>query len=240
VRGMPRLKRFTVVTGHYGCGKTNLSMNLALDLAREGRDVTLVDLDIVNPYFRSSDSHELLAQRGVRLIAPTFAGTTLETPSLPAEIYSAFEVTGPVIFDVGGDDAGATALGRYSAEIAAIDYELLYVINRYRNLTATPAEAAALLLEIEAAAHLKATGVINNSHLQAETTAETVLDSLEFARETAGLLGLPLVATAVPKRLADEFSDTPGETSYVENAYPVEVYVRTPWQDAYGVAEEVN
>jgi hypothetical protein len=236
---MPPLKRFTVVTGHYGCGKTNLSINLALDLAREGREVTLVDLDIVNPYFRSSDSRELLTQHGVRLIAPTFAGTTLETPSLPAEIYSAFQVAGPVIFDVGGDDAGATTLGRYAQEVAALDYELLYVINRYRNLTSTPAEASALLAEIEAASHLKATGIVNNSHLQAETTAQTVLDSLEFGRETAGLLGLPLVATTVPAHLAHEFAETPGEASYVENAYPVVVYVRTPWHDPLGVAEEV-
>jgi hypothetical protein len=239
VRGLPGIKRFTVVTGHYGCGKTNLSINLALDLARAGRTVTLVDLDIVNPYFRSSDSHALLAENGVRLIAPTFAGTTLDTPVLPAEVYSAFEVDGSVIFDVGGDDAGATALGRYSAEVGALDYDLLYVANRYRNLTTTPAETAALLGEIELASHLKATGVVNNSHLQSETTATTVLDSLAYARETAELLGLPLVCTTIPARIADEFSDEAGDASFVENAYPIEVYVRTPWDDPARVDKEV-
>ena len=229
MRGVPDIKRFTVVTGHYGCGKTNLAINLALDFARAGEPVTLVDLDVVNPYFRSSDYTTLLAENGVRVVAPTFAGTTLDTPSLPAAIYSAFDAEGRVILDVGGDDAGATALGRFSGEVAPLDYDLIYVVNRYRNLTATPAEAAGLLGEIEGAAHLKATGVINNSHLQRETTAETVLDSREFADEAAGLLGLPLVATTVPKTLADRFSDVPGEPSYIENAYPIEVYVRTPW-----------
>jgi hypothetical protein len=239
MRGMPSLKRFTVVTGHYGCGKTNFSINLALDLARKGEQVTLVDLDIVNPYFRSSDSAALLAENGIALISPTFAGTTLDTPSLPAAIYSAFESAGRVVFDVGGDDAGATTLGRYSGQIRALDYELLYVVNRYRNLTGTAAEAAALLGEIESASHLKATGVVNNSHLQKETTVATVLDSLAYAREAAELLGLPLVCTTVPARLASEFSQQAGDATSVENAYPIEVYVRTPWESVAGAAEEV-
>jgi MinD superfamily P-loop ATPase len=239
VRGVPAIKRFTVVTGHYGCGKTNLSINLAVDLARTQPEVTLVDLDVVNPYFRSSDYAETLNRRGIRVIAPSFAGTTLDTPSLSAEVYSAFATAGAVIFDVGGDDAGATALGRFSNEIADIDYELLYVVNRYRNMTTTATEAVALLAQIEAASHLKATGVVNNSHLQAETTIETVLASREFARETAELLGLPLVCTTLPVRLAEQLSEAPDAATYVENAYPIEVWVRPPWEDSARVDEEV-
>jgi hypothetical protein len=226
------IARFTIVTGHYGCGKTNLSINLALDLARTHDEVMLVDLDIVNPYFRSSDYAAMLAKHGVRVISPTFAGTTLDTPSLSGAVGAAFDTTGAVVFDVGGDDVGATALGRYAKEISAIDHELLYVINHYRNLTAEPAEAAALLSEIESACHLKATAVVNNSHLKAETTAATVLDSLPFARETASLLGLPLLFTTVPRRLLKDLPGTPGAAGIVENAYPVEIHVRTPWEDA--------
>jgi hypothetical protein len=228
------------VTGHYGSGKTNLSINLALDLAKNYDEVTLVDLDIVNPYFRSSEYAPVLARAGVRVIAPTFAGTTLDSPSLPAAIYSVFESEGAVVFDVGGDDAGATALGRFSRDISAIDYDLLYVVNRYRNLTSTPEDAAALLGEIEHAAHLKATAVANNSHLKQDTTAATILDSTEFARATAGLLGLPLRFTTVPERLAGEFSTKAGTANRVENAYPVRVFVRTPWEDEPGVDEEVS
>jgi hypothetical protein len=231
VPGMPRLKRFTVVTGHYGCGKTNLSINLALDMTRAGERVTLVDLDIVNPYFRSSDSTALLEANGVRVIGPTLAGTTVEASSLPAAIYSVFEDDARTIVDAGGDDAGATALGRFSEHVSGLDYDLLYVVNRYRNLTSTPQEAAALLGEIECASHLKASGVVNNSHLQRETTVATVLESLEYARQTAGLLQLPLVCTTIPAALADRFSDQPGDAACVENAYPVEVYVRTPWDE---------
>jgi hypothetical protein len=226
------IARFTIVTGHYGSGKTNLAINLALDLAQAHEEVLLVDLDIVNPYFRSSDYTEMLREHGVRVISPTFAGTTLDTPSLPAAVSGAFDTSGAVIFDVGGDDVGATALGRYAKEVAAIDHEMLYVINRYRNLTGGPGEAAALLGEIEAACHLKATAVVNNSHLKAETTAATVLDSLPFARETASLLGLPLLFTTVPRRLLKDLPGTPGAAGIVENAYPVEIHVRTPWEDA--------
>jgi len=240
VRRLPELGRFTVVTGHYGSGKTNLAINLALDLTEQHADVMLVDLDIVNPYFRSSDYAAMLEQRGVRVISPTFAGTTLDTPSLSAAVYSAFDTAGAVIFDVGGDDVGATALGRFSKEIGAIDHSMLYVINRYRNLTGTPEEAAALLSEIEHASHLKATGVVNNSHLRDETTAATVLASLGFAHDTAALLGLPLVFTAVPQRLANEFSTDPASARYVENAYPVTIHVRTPWEDDPEVRKEAR
>ena len=224
--------RFTIVTGHYGSGKTNLAINLALDLARVHDEVMLVDLDIVNPYFRSSDYTAMLGQRGVRVVSPTFAGTTLDTPALSAEVHAAFNTSGAVIFDVGGDDVGATALGRYAGEITAIEHEMLYVINRYRNLTGSPAEAAALLPEIEHASHLKATGVVNNSHLKDETTAATVLDSLPFAAETAALLGLPLVFTTVPEHLADALSGADDAAGCIENAYPIKIHVRTPWEDA--------
>lgn len=231
MQATPDIKRFTVVTGHYGCGKTNLSINLALDMAKRFGETTLVDLDVVNPYFRSSDHTEALARASVRVIAPTFAGTTLDVPALSPAIASAFEAEGAVIFDVGGDDVGATALGRYAADVKRHEHDLVYVINAYRSLTASPEDAAALLAEIERASHLKATGVINNSHLRELTTAQTVLDSRDFAHETARLLGLPLLATTVPRALAHEFSPEPGSATCIEKAYPVEVWVRTPWED---------
>lgn len=225
------VKRFTIVTGHYGVGKTNLSINLALGMAARFGQVTLVDLDIVNPYFRSSDYVEMLAAHNVRVISPTFAGTTLETPSLSAEIYSAFDAPGGVLLDVGGDDAGATTLGSLANRVATRDFDMLYVINQNRNLTTTAGEAVALLAEIEHASHLKATGIVNNSHMQGETTAETVLRSREFAAATASLTGLPLIATTVPAEIAESFSSDPGDPSYVENPYPIKVYVRPPWDD---------
>ena len=218
------LKPFTLVCGHYGCGKTNLSLNLAVDLAKSGKQVSLVDLDIVNPYFRSSDYRRVAEGAGVRVIAPGYAGSTLDSPALPAEIFSVFESPGHVIFDVGGDDVGATALGRFAPKIQKIDYELLYVVNKYRPNTAEAAGAEELLREIEAASRLKATGVVNNSHLMVFTEAETIRASLPYAEQTARELGLPLRFTTAPENVAAALGD-------VENLYPVKIYVKTPWME---------
>lgn len=215
-------KPFTLICGHYGCGKTNLSLNIAADIAAQGKKVSLVDLDIVNPYFRSSDYRNVAENAGVRLIAPGYAGSTLDSPALPAEIFSVFDSDGYVIFDVGGDDVGATALGRFAPKISRIDYDMLYVVNKYRPITADSASAAELLGEIEAASRLKATGVINNSHLMHLTTAETIRESLPYAGQTAEELNLPLRFTTAPESVSGELGD-------VDNLYEVKIYVKTPW-----------
>lgn len=217
--------KLTVICGHYGCGKTNLTLNLALNKAKEGRQVTVVDLDIVNPYFRSSEYRELLKQHHVRLIAPVFAGTTLDTPTLPPEIYSIFESEGPVFLDAGGDDAGAVALGGLFEQFSQREYEMLYVINRYRILSQTPGENAQLLREIEAASRLRATGVVNNSHLGVETTLSTVLSALPFAEETAKLCMLPLCYSTIPNFAIEEGAALP------KGLLPVERYVKFSWED---------
>lgn len=219
------LKKFTIIYGHYGCGKTNLSLNLALSLAREGNSVTLVDLDIVNPYFRSSDYKALFNGLDVEVVSPQFAGTNLDLPSLPAEIYSVFNQFGRyVVMDIGGDDAGAYALGRFAGQVENLEeYEAYYVVNKYRALTQTPQEASQLLSEIEAASRVKATGVINNSHLQGLTTAENILDSVPYAKQTAQALSLPLVMTTAPENVAEELDGK------VEGLYPVEVLVKPPF-----------
>lgn len=218
-------KRITVVCGHYGCGKTNLTLNLALEAAGEGQPVTVVDLDIVNPYFRSSEYGELLGEKGVRLIAPVFAGTTLDTPTLPPEIYSVFEPqAGRVFLDAGGDDAGVTALGGLHAMLEEAGYDMLYVINRYRVLSQTPEETAALLGEIQAASRLRATGLVNNSHLGVETTLETLERALPFARKTAELTHLPLLYSTAP-----DFALGEGE-ALPQGFRKVKRYVKFLWE----------
>lgn len=219
-------KRITVICGHYGCGKTNLALNLALEAAAQGGPVTLADMDVVNPYFRSSEYGELLKEKGVRLIAPVFAGTTLDTPTLPPDLYGLFEeAAGRVFIDAGGDDAGVTALGGLHWELSQCGYEMLYVINQYRALSQTPEEAEELLHEIEAASHLKATGVVNNSHLGPETDLETLLEALPFARKTAELVGLPLLFSTAPDFALAEDERLPGGFK------PIKRYVRFCWED---------
>ena len=225
-------KRVTVVCGHYGTGKTNLSINLALDCARDGEEVTLIDMDVVNPYFRSSDYAEELTAAGVRVLGPNFANTNLDTPSLPAAIGDAISDCGRVIIDVGGDDAGATALGVYSKRLNDADPDVIYVVNRYRSQTTTPEEAVEILREIERTARIKATCIANNSHLKQLTTLDTVTDSMPFAEKVSELTGLPLRFTTIPSGV-DPLNKVP-------NMYPVSVYVRAPWEKAGNRIAEGN
>ena len=218
----PLKERVTVICGHYGTGKTNLSINLAMDCARSGESVTLVDMDIVNPYFRSADYSDVLTKEGIRVIGPNFANTNLDTPSHPGSVKTAIEDGERVIIDVGGDDAGTTALAVYSRQLQSADPDVLYVVNMYRSMTTSPDEAIAILGDIERTAHLKATGVVNNSHLKQLTTAETVDASLEFADSVCGATGLPLRFTTVPRGISP--------SRKVENLYPIDVYVRAPWE----------
>ena len=215
-------ERVNVVCGHYGTGKTNLSINLAIECARSGESVTLIDMDVVNPYFRSADYADILTREGVRVIGPNFANTNLDTPSLPGAIAGAIEMGERVIIDVGGDDAGATALGVYSRQINEAKPEVIYVINRSRSLTTTPQEAVEILREIEGAARIKATKLINNSHLKSLTDARTVEDSIPFAEEVSRLTGLPLLFSTVPR-------DVP-LLSIRDKIHPIEVFVKTPWE----------
>ena len=218
----PLKERVTVICGHYGTGKTNLSINLAMDCARSGESVTLVDMDIVNPYFRSADYSNVLTKEGIRVIGPNFANTNLDTPSLPGSVKTAIEDGERVIIDVGGDDAGTTALAVYSRQLQSADPDVLYVVNMYRSMTTSPDEAVAIVGDIERSAHLTATGVVNNSHLKQLTTAETVDASLEFADSVCGATGLPLRFTTVPRGISP--------SRKVENLYPIDVYVRAPWE----------
>ena len=233
-----------VVCGHYGVGKTNLSLNVALDAAEAGRAVTVIDLDVVNPFFRSSDYRALLDERGIRLVAPVFAGTNLDGPSLSGTIEPAIDGaqrawrTGDerplVVIDAGGDDVGATALGRFARTVAQAPYAMLYVVNRSRNLTQEPGEAVEVLREIELKSGLEATCVVNNTHLQGDTDEAVVEQGVPFARAVAQAAGLPLACTTVPAALAQQVADR--ETTHRapngdrQTYYPVQVYVRTPWE----------
>ena len=217
-------RKITVICGHYGCGKTNLALNLAVESAKSGRRSVIVDMDIVNPYFRSSDYSRFLQEHNVQLIAPVFANTTLDTPVLPPEIYSIFSMEDADIFiDAGGDDVGATALGRLSGNLKDAGYEMLYVVNRYRILSTKPEETCTLLREIENASHLKATAMVNNSHLGVDTTAQTVLEAVDFAEKSAELCGLPLLYSTIPDFAAD------GEGT--EGFKVVRRYVHFVWED---------
>lgn len=194
-------KKIIIISGHYGSGKTNIAVNLAKKLVTEGKKVALVDLDIVNPYFRAADNRAELEALGVRCILPQFANTNVDVPTLPPQIHSVFVSDETVIFDVGGDKDGAVALGVYRNAINKAGYEMIAVVNMYRPLTATPEDTLENLREIEDNCSLSFTGFINNSNLGEETTAADVEASLSYAKAIEKMTSLPLLATSYVESL---------------------------------------
>lgn len=241
---VPRLSPITIICGHYGVGKTSLSVSLAVDATRAGYDVVVSDMDVVNPYFRSSDCKAVLDAEGVRLIEPVFARSNVDGPSITNETMGAigWAVRPPgkggsprlLIIDAGGDDSGATVLGRFSAEIESAGYEMLYVVNRQRGFDHTPGEAVGFLREIEEASHLKATAVVGNTHLKSETLPATIEEGIPFARACAEEAGLPLRFVTMPQGLGQGITDR--ETSRIRQMlegaplYAMGLYVRAPWE----------
>lgn len=219
---MKDFKRITLLSGHYGSGKTNIAVNMALKLKEQRDRVAIADLDIVNPYFRTKDSSDKLKDNGVRLIVSQFANSNVDIPALPQDMYAITDDKDlAVIIDVGGDDRGALALGRLSKQITTEnDYEMLMVINCYRPLTRDAVSTIEVMREIECAGHIPFTGIVNNSNLGAITTADDVLNSLDYANEVSKLSGLPVVCTTVDETIYNDLCDK------IENLLPLSLQER--------------
>ncbi len=212
------MKRITIFAGHYGSGKTNIAINYAFRLKEHNGNVAIADLDIVNPYFRTKDAESILEDNGIKLISSPYANSNVDTPALPAETYSIIhDKSISAVIDVGGDDRGALALGRYAeAIVSENDYEMLFVVNKYRYLTKTADETIEVMREIEDAGKVKFTGIVNNSNLGEETTSEDVLESMDYANEISAKTGLPVRFTTINEEIS---------TDGIENAMPIKIYV---------------
>ena len=214
------MKRITLFAGHYGSGKTNIALNYARWLKKStGAKVAIADLDIVNPYFRTKDSKDALAADGIELVVSEFANSNVDFPALPKETYALLaEQDKMLVIDVGGDDRGALALGRYVDDIrASNDYEMLGVINFSRPLTRTPEDAVEVLREIEYACKLPFTGLVNNTNLGQESSAENLLESMALAKRTAELMNIPLRFTCAPQSLGTELKGK------IENLFALDI-----------------
>ncbi len=199
-------RRITLFAGHYGSGKTNIALNFARRLRRTFPRVAVADLDIVNPYFRTKDSAADLAAEGIELVVSDFANSNVDFPAMPKEAYALIaDRETKVVVDVGGDDRGALALGRYVDDIRAEgDYDMLAVVNASRPLTTTPEDTVEVLREIEAACALPFTGIVNNTNLGQKTTADTVLKSIPYADAVAKAMALPVKFTCCAASLETE------------------------------------
>lgn len=203
--------RFTALMGGYGSGKTELAIAIALHMRglKPGR-VALVDMDIVNPYFRSAEQKARLNAAGVEVLMPAFAMTSVDIPVLPAEFASVFQGDyAHVVIDVGGDDTGATALGVYTPYIAAVRDEMtaLYVINSFRPMCGDAREIAELYRLIAQKARLTPDYLVNNGNLQEQTTAEDIIASQRVVEDAARELNVPVGMVVGMARLKDELPE---------------------------------
>lgn len=216
------IKRVSIFAGHYGSGKTNISINFAYELRKLGNLVEIADLDIVNPYFRTKDASDFLNNNGIRLISSVMANTNVDTPALPAEAYSLVEdKTKYAVIDVGGDDRGAYALGRYTPGIIKENnYDMFFVINKYRYLTKNATDTIEVMKEIEEAASLKFTAIVNNSNIGDMTTAKDVLESINYANEISDITKLPIKFTSVREKIYHELN------SKINNLFPIKLLVK--------------
>lgn len=221
--------RLTVLVGNYGSGKTEIALNLAMEMAAQG-PAALVDLDIVNPYFRSAEKRALLEAAGVRVLAPTFANTGVDIPALPPEIQSVFDDPRErVVFDVGGDDTGATALGRYAPFFLREreNTRVLYVVNVCRPLSQTPEDILRLMERIAFRARMQPDALVNNANLQGETTAALLLRGQDVLGEVSRKTGLSIAFIAGEQAALAALPE-----ALRPLARPIVRYMRPEWMDA--------
>ena len=211
------MKRITLFAGHYGSGKTNLAVNYAMFLKEHFERVVIADLDIVNPYFRTKDSTELLESCGIEIISPEFANSNVDLPALPSELYGVVQNRlRHAVLDIGGDDRGAYALGRYAPYILEEnDYEMIFVANFCRPLTQTAEDALEVMREIEQAGGVPFTAIVNNTNLGKLTDEKTVCGGYEICRKLSELAGLPILFTAAERGLAEKLS--------LPNVFPIDI-----------------
>lgn len=186
-------KRIHVFAGHFGSGKTETALSFAMKERAKGKRTVIIDLDIVNPYFRTNDAARELREMGIRLISNGFASTNLDMPVVPSEVLGVFSgEEEAVIFDVGGDEDGAYALGQYSRFFDAHDYFMHLVINTRRPLTPDALSLYEMARKIEAASRLKFTDIYNNTNLAAQTDTKVLMSGINTAEELSGIMNIPV------------------------------------------------
>ncbi len=220
------IKRITCITGHFGSGKTEFAINYALALKELNLDVLIIDFDIVNPYFRTKDAQDFLKSKGIDVISPEFANLNIESPSLPPEVYSAFaDKSKYVVFDVGGDEDGATALGFYHDYFKKEDYDMFFVLNERRLLTQNVADAEIIYNEIKQASRLNPTAIIDNTHLMQYTDSEVISNGIKLAENFASKVGLPIAYVTAAKTVYDDIFSLLKVIEYKDKLFPLDLFV---------------
>ena len=227
------MKKIYILIGNYGSGKSELALNFAFQAAETGR-TELIDLDMVNTYFRLTERGKMVRQKEIRLVSPNFACSGIETLSLPAEVASAFALDwDTVVFDVGGDAVGSTALGRYHSDCAALEpgqLEVLNVVNIRRPLSGTVEKIIRLQEEMQVHSRLQITGMINNTNLATMTGPDDLRDGYEILKEVSDRTGIPVAYTTGRQELLDQFLSEGHDPKYIGKPMAIDIYMKRDWE----------
>ena len=228
------MKKVIILIGNYGSGKTEIALNMALKASEEGKKTQVIDLDRINDYFRMSDNVKLLEEGRINLVSPTFAGQGVTQTNMPAAVGSAFAQDWDIVmFDVGGDSAGAMSLGRYHSDFAALEPEQLEVwdiVNVFRPMSESPEKIMKLMGEMEGFARERVTGLINNSNLLNYASADDLRRGYDVLRETSERSGLPIVHTAGRPEYLAEFLSDGRDARYIGEPLPLQTYLHRSWE----------
>ena len=228
------MKQIVVLIGNYGSGKTEIALNLAVNAAHKGLNTLVIDLDKVNDYFRMSDRVELLTDRNINVVSPTFAGKGVTPSSMSSAVASAFDGDWDyVVFDVGGDAAGALSLGRYHPDFAALRPGQLHVydiVNVFRPMSGAPEKILSLKEEMEGFARLQVTGFVNNANLLNYASADDLRRGYDVLRETSDLSGIPIVHTTGRKEFLEAFLGDGRDSKYIGEPVALETYMHRSWE----------
>ena len=225
------LKKITIIAGHFGSGKTEVALNLAMQSGRDGQATRLLDLDIVNPYFRSFEAKEQLEAAGVDLLVSSMGGYA-DMPAIPADVMSIF-APGETreIVDLGGDPDGTRLLGMYERQLNKADFDFFFVFNANRPETASFEQGLRFFENIEYISKQIFSGIINNTHLIHETTVDDVLKGQKLALDLAEEVNLPLICNVITEGVFEKFQESPASEAELQApVFLIELYMKKPWE----------
>ena len=219
------MKRINIITGHYGSGKTEFAVNYAMSLQKNFQKTCICDMDIVNPYFRTNDAHTELEKEGIKVIAPDYAGTNLDLPTLPSDILSVFsDKDCHAVLDVGGDEDGAIALGQFYPYLKDEDYEMFLVVNAKRPDTQNADDIIKLAREIEIASRCRITALVNNANLSYLSSASDFDASFELLDEVSKRMNIPVKYVSSTPEILSELKNVEENKKF-----PLKLFMNLPF-----------
>ena len=219
-------KRIKIFVGGFGSGKTEIAINYSIYYKKKHNQVAIVDLDIVNPYFRTREARDVLNLKGIKVISPEGEMVYADLPLISPETKGLIQNPDyHLILDVGGDDVGTVVLGNFKSFIKDLDYEMLLVVNSYRPFTQSVPQIEQMVHEIENSSRLKISGIVSNPNLSGQTDEKIIKQGHTLIKKASQKLNLPIKFICIDK----QFSQKIKKENFEESIFYIKRYMHLPW-----------